>query len=119
MLSSVPALLANRTEVTWSHDLSVLSSPDSKRHDIEDVLEEAEEELDKETDKVTEKSLLCGVCGLVLIDRALRAGEEVYDISEKCMSLTLQAAHTKLKSWKRTAMSSRALLYVNFVFSLG
>ena len=118
VLSSVPALLANRTKVTWSRDITILSSPESGRHDIEEVMEEAEGQLDRQTDRVTEKSLLCGVCGLVLIDRALRAGQEVYDISEKSVSLTLQAAHTKLKSWKRTAMSSRALLYVSCLFKI-
>ena len=110
VLSSVPALLANRTKVTWSHDLDILTSPESERHEIEELWDEAESQPDQHGDGGTRGALLCGVCGYVLIDRVLGAGEEVYEISERCTALSLQAAHAKLKSWKRTAMSSRALL---------
>ena len=112
VLSSVPALLANRTRVTWSRDVDIITSPESERHEIEELWEDTATQTDKQTDRGTEKALLCGVCGYVLIDRVLGAGQEVYQISEKCTALTLEAAHAKLKSWKRTTMSSRALLYV-------
>ena len=133
VLSAVPALLANRIQIPWSSDLEALTSRDVGRECVQEIWDRhdadfrhdadirndadiraassSESQRNKKTDKFdTETILYCGVCAYVLVDKTLSANEQAYNIIEKCTSLSLKAAFTKLKSWKNTSMSIRALL---------
>ena len=123
VLSAVPSLLAHKTQIPWTSDLETLTSRNSKKDQIQEIWEKhdvnlrtvnhTDNQTDRKPDKQTdtsESALYCGVCAYVLVDKSLTAGDQVYDIIEKCASNSLKAAFTKLKSWKNTSMSTRALL---------